>query len=344
MAYCGSCGWELLDDDAFCSGCGAVVGRNVPVDVAVDEPCPPDDAVESDAALTERRQPTVAHHEPQPVVPEEQPLPDEDRHARLRQLVQLGSLTADEFEALTGEPLEREDPRSPVDPPDAVVPAPEPEAMPGGGRDGMVDPATTVAATTASPTDERSAGHTSCPYCFGRLTDSQRHTCEECGAVLHDECWEENGGCTTFGCARWIAQQSDAVAPVVVAAAAVVADPPTARSQSQPNQVNATSPAQEPGVGVAGWHRDPRRRHQYRYWNGKEWTAHVSDQGQVAVDPHGSRPTPLPDPPGGSVAPKEWYPDPSGRHQFRFWNGRVWTRHVANAGLQSEDPPTLLGD
>jgi uncharacterized protein DUF2510 len=35
----------------------------------------------------------------------------------------------------------------------------------------------------------------------------------------------------------------------------------------------------------AGWQPDPRGRHEYRYWDGNQWTDHVSDQGQVSSDP-----------------------------------------------------------
>jgi hypothetical protein len=35
----------------------------------------------------------------------------------------------------------------------------------------------------------------------------------------------------------------------------------------------------------AGWKPDPRGRHEYRYWDGTQWTDHVSDQGEVSQDP-----------------------------------------------------------
>ena len=38
------------------------------------------------------------------------------------------------------------------------------------------------------------------------------------------------------------------------------------------------------GAPGAGWFADPLQRHQLRYWSGQEWTAHVSDNGQVGVD------------------------------------------------------------
>jgi tetratricopeptide (TPR) repeat protein len=35
-----------------------------------------------------------------------------------------------------------------------------------------------------------------------------------------------------------------------------------------------------------------------------------------------------------------WYPDPSARHEFRYWDGRAWTHHVADRGQVSVDPIT----
>jgi hypothetical protein len=42
-----------------------------------------------------------------------------------------------------------------------------------------------------------------CPYCrtLIQLTD-QRHVCESCSASHHAECWDENGGCTVYGCSE----------------------------------------------------------------------------------------------------------------------------------------------
>lgn len=33
-----------------------------------------------------------------------------------------------------------------------------------------------------------------------------------------------------------------------------------------------------------------------------------------------------------------WYPDPTGRHQHRFYDGTAWTDHVGDSGRQSTDP------
>lgn len=39
-----------------------------------------------------------------------------------------------------------------------------------------------------------------------------------------------------------------------------------------------------------------------------------------------------------STTPANWYPDPMGRHQLRYWDGANWTDHVSNNGVQSADP------
>jgi uncharacterized protein YxjI len=38
--------------------------------------------------------------------------------------------------------------------------------------------------------------------------------------------------------------------------------------------------------------------------------------------------------------PANWYPDPLGRHELRYWDGSQWTEHVSSHGRQSVDPPT----
>jgi hypothetical protein len=44
-------------------------------------------------------------------------------------------------------------------------------------------------------------------------------------------------------------------------------------------------PAMAGPVPVAGWHPDPGRRHQLRYWDGTRWTDQVSDNGTQSTDP-----------------------------------------------------------
>jgi hypothetical protein len=45
---------------------------------------------------------------------------------------------------------------------------------------------------------------------------------------------------------------------------------------------------------AAGWHPDPSGRHEHRFWDGAQWTEHVSDGGEVAIDAY--------EPEGGTTA------------------------------------------
>jgi uncharacterized protein YxjI len=37
--------------------------------------------------------------------------------------------------------------------------------------------------------------------------------------------------------------------------------------------------------------------------------------------------------------PANWHPDPTGRHEFRYWDGMTWTHHVSDRGVTSLDDP-----
>ncbi len=37
--------------------------------------------------------------------------------------------------------------------------------------------------------------------------------------------------------------------------------------------------------------------------------------------------------------PAAWHPDPSGRHQLRWWDGEAWTEQVSDQGAITSDPP-----
>jgi len=39
-----------------------------------------------------------------------------------------------------------------------------------------------------------------------------------------------------------------------------------------------------------------------------------------------------------AATPGAWYPDPTGRHELRYWDGRRWTGHVADGGVTATDP------
>lgn len=40
--------------------------------------------------------------------------------------------------------------------------------------------------------------------------------------------------------------------------------------------------------------------------------------------------------------PAGWLPDPTGRHQLRYWDGAQWTEHVADQGQPGADPYDAL--
>lgn len=40
----------------------------------------------------------------------------------------------------------------------------------------------------------------------------------------------------------------------------------------------------------------------------------------------------------GSVPAGRWAPDPTGRHEARWWDGQAWTGRVGDAGRESTDP------
>ncbi len=43
---------------------------------------------------------------------------------------------------------------------------------------------------------------------------------------------------------------------------------------------------------------------------------------------------------GGMSHPANWYPDPFGRFELRYFDGANWTEHVNNGGTAAVDPPT----
>ena len=39
-----------------------------------------------------------------------------------------------------------------------------------------------------------------------------------------------------------------------------------------------------------------------------------------------------------STNPANWHPDPTGRHELRYWDGSAWTEHVSDHGITGTDP------
>lgn len=54
----------------------------------------------------------------------------------------------------------------------------------------------------------------------------------------------------------------------------------------------------------------------------------------------GGWPGTTPQPSATPQAPADWYADPTGRHQHRYWDGRAWTEHAADNGVATVDPLT----
>lgn len=42
--------------------------------------------------------------------------------------------------------------------------------------------------------------------------------------------------------------------------------------------------------------------------------------------------------PGAPASPANWFPDPTGRHELRYWDGRAWTADVSDGGTTAQDP------
>ncbi len=49
-------------------------------------------------------------------------------------------------------------------------------------------------------TVEAASENALCPFCKGEIGSADINKCENCSAVHHSECWQENSGCAIFGC------------------------------------------------------------------------------------------------------------------------------------------------
>jgi hypothetical protein len=45
--------------------------------------------------------------------------------------------------------------------------------------------------------------------------------------------------------------------------------------------------------------------------------------------------------PSSSFTAEGWYPDPTTRHELRYWNGTAWTEHVSDAGVAAVEAPSV---
>lgn len=76
------------------------------------------------------------------------------------------------------------------------------------------------------------------------------------------------------------------------------------------------------------------------------WLATDGDSGanRFGPDPKAYAPQPYAAAPTAPLAagapsavPAGWAADPSGRHEFRYWDGTAWTEHVSDSGVTSTD-------
>jgi len=74
----------------------------------------------------------------------------------------------------------------------------------------------------------------------------------------------------------------------------------------------------------------------YDVGEGDKWEVR-SEDGQLVMVNVGRWASEAETRPENTTAPAAWYADPSGRHQFRYWDGADWTPSVADDGRTSVD-------
>jgi hypothetical protein len=69
-------------------------------------------------------------------------------------------------------------------------------------------------------------------------------------------------------------------------------------------------------------------------------TTSTAGQGQNEMAMPDLTPSqPSEQPTSSPLPPPSWAADPTGRHQWRYWDGKTWTDFVGDNGRQSRDPP-----
>lgn len=123
---------------------------------------------------------------------------------------------------------------------------------------------------------------------------------------------------TTKSADGWEVVSIVAVGPDVIA---YLSRPSTAKAATPTVAAQPTpSPASEP----SGWAPSPSTQ------NPTPSAAQTSLAATVAV------------PTTSATAPKvpaDWYKDPAGRFEYRYWDGTKWTEHVSRGGKVFSDPP-----
>ena len=92
-----------------------------------------------------------------------------------------------------------------------------------------------------------------CPYCRGPIEagTEQQKVCEGCGTPHHVDCYEENGGCTVFGCSAAPAEEPElSISRTDLANATRTATPATSRTLGLALGPPVQAPAAAPPVRV----------------------------------------------------------------------------------------------
>jgi hypothetical protein len=69
----------------------------------------------------------------------------------------------------------------------------------------------------------------------------------------------------------------------------------------------------------------------------QQWVAGLTGSA-VSPGPTGGTPPGYGGGPAAYSVPPQWYADPSGRHELRYWDGAGWSDRVSDHGTTSTDP------
>ena len=159
----------------------------------------------------------------------------------------------------------------------------------------------------------------SCPYCFLTIDSSSALICESCGIPYHSDCWHSHGGCARYGCTNRIEVRTvhDETAAEDEAAVEPIRDPPEVAPETNPSWSLPSPPHPSAAVPTVSPPLPP--------------PASFIATPRAPESPSAAR--------SGVVEqlPPSWQPDPFGRHQHRFWDGRRWKALVADNGITSTD-------
>jgi len=85
------------------------------------------------------------------------------------------------------------------------------------------------------------------------------------------------------------------------------------------------------------WRPDPSGRYEFRYWDGTKWTERVAGSPPPVQEPSRGTVSVVAERAVAPTVQGEWRPDPSGHHQFRYWDGTRWTGYVSDQGQQATE-------